>query len=345
MANYFIIGGDGKEYGPVTDSDVQQWIIESRLNAQSLAKAESDAEFRPLEKFPEFAAAFASALLATGTSPAARPEDFLGRDYELDLGGCISGGWDLLKKNFAVVILSFVVILAVEIAFMIVLNLILMPFASGLLHAPIAVRLGVNYLNSAVVSLVMGPMMGGLYYVYLKTIRQQPTGVGEVFAGFQQAFSQLFFGTLAVSLTVGACLLPFNYVWQMKAGPLLEQLQQMKNAAPTEIQQLMPQLVSAITSSLPILFVCLIPMTYLAVSLQFTVPLIMDKQMDFGTAMKTSWKMVNQHWWQVFGLTILVGLVSAAGALACCVGLLFTIPIGLVAMMIAYETIFGTQKN
>jgi hypothetical protein len=56
MANYIIIGGDGKEYGPVTDADVRQWLAESRLNAHSLAKAESDAEFRQLGKFPEFAA-------------------------------------------------------------------------------------------------------------------------------------------------------------------------------------------------------------------------------------------------------------------------------------------------
>jgi hypothetical protein len=61
MANYTIIGGDGKEYGPVTAADLRQWIAEERLNAQSLAKAESDAEFRPLEKFPEFADAFGKA--------------------------------------------------------------------------------------------------------------------------------------------------------------------------------------------------------------------------------------------------------------------------------------------
>ena len=58
MANYIIIGGDGKEYGPVSDVDVRQWIAEGRLAASSLAKAESDAEFRPLALFPEFAATF-----------------------------------------------------------------------------------------------------------------------------------------------------------------------------------------------------------------------------------------------------------------------------------------------
>lgn len=68
MANYFIIGGDGKEYGPVTDAELREWIAEDRLNAQSLAKAESDAEFRALDKFPEFADAFSKAP-ASGIPP------------------------------------------------------------------------------------------------------------------------------------------------------------------------------------------------------------------------------------------------------------------------------------
>jgi hypothetical protein len=59
MASYIVIGGDGKQYGPITGEDVQKWISESRLSAQTLAKAESDAEFRPLSTFPEFADLFA----------------------------------------------------------------------------------------------------------------------------------------------------------------------------------------------------------------------------------------------------------------------------------------------
>src|SRR5580698_9194381 len=57
---YTIIGGDGKEYGPISEADLRKWIAEGRLSVQSLAKAESDAEFRPLSTFPEFADLFAA---------------------------------------------------------------------------------------------------------------------------------------------------------------------------------------------------------------------------------------------------------------------------------------------
>jgi len=51
---YFIIGGDGKQYGPISNEELRKWVVEGRLNAQSMAKGENDADFRPLSAFAEF---------------------------------------------------------------------------------------------------------------------------------------------------------------------------------------------------------------------------------------------------------------------------------------------------
>ena len=68
---YIIIGGDQKQYGPISAEDMRKWVAEGRLNAQSLVKGEGDAEFRPLGGFPEFVDALAA---ATGRAAApARP--------------------------------------------------------------------------------------------------------------------------------------------------------------------------------------------------------------------------------------------------------------------------------
>jgi hypothetical protein len=344
MANYFIIGGDGKEYGPVSDADVRLWIAEGRVNAESRAKAESDAEFRALAQFPEFAAALAGQAAPATIAPVKTAADLLERDYELDLGGCIARGWELLKGNFGILFVASLIMVAAIFGFPIALGLIIAPLTKHLLQTPPIVQVGFNYLLPVVTTLIIGPTAGGVFLAFLKTIRKQPVGMDGLFAGFQSAFAQLYLGALVVGLITGACMLPGQYVWQMKAGPLLEQMQHLQND-PAGMQNLLPQLLAAFTSALPLLFVCLIPVTFLTVCWQFTLPLIIDKQMDFSTAMKTSWKMVNKHWWQVFGLTILVGLVSFAGLLGCCIGVLFTAPIGMAAMMVAYETIFGTQKN
>ena len=61
---YTVIGGDQKQYGPISAEDVRKWIAEGRLNAHSLVKAEGDADFRALGGFPEFVAALASAATA-----------------------------------------------------------------------------------------------------------------------------------------------------------------------------------------------------------------------------------------------------------------------------------------
>ena len=56
MANYFIIGSDGKEYGPVTGADVRQWMAAGRVGLQSKARIEGAAEWKLLSEFPEFSA-------------------------------------------------------------------------------------------------------------------------------------------------------------------------------------------------------------------------------------------------------------------------------------------------
>jgi hypothetical protein len=65
---------------------------------------------------------------------------------------------------------------------------------------------------------------------------------------------------------------------------------------------------------------------------------------DFWTAIGMSRKMVQKHWWNVFGLIILIDLLNIAGVCACCIGLLFTIPVGFAALMFAYETIFSERQ-
>jgi len=93
-----------------------------------------------------------------------------------------------------------------------------------------------------------------------------------------------------------------------------------------------------------LLIIGLIPATYILVSWTFTLPLIVDKQMGVWTAITTGWRMVNKHWFHVFGLIILMSLVNIPGACMCGIGILFTMPIGLAALCYAYEDIFGRQN-
>jgi len=55
---YKIIGADGREYGPVTDGQLRQWIAEGRVNAQTWILAPGAPEWKPIRALPEFAGLF-----------------------------------------------------------------------------------------------------------------------------------------------------------------------------------------------------------------------------------------------------------------------------------------------
>jgi uncharacterized membrane protein len=333
MAIYFIIGGDKKEYGPITAGDMRQWVAEGRLNAQSLAKAEGEASWSTLGTIPEFADLFGAGTpppIATSLSAPANV-DFLERDYELDLGGCISQGWGLVKDNMNVLLVAVLIWFGIEFV------------ASVLGNIPL-----IGPVFTIANFVISGPLMGGLLYLSVRVIRREPAQVGDVFLGFKQAFGQLFLANLVQALIAGLCLMPFFIVIGVKAAPLLAQWQQLRqqlqNGTPPSPETI-AAIKAVIVGGLPVLLVCAIPLTYLVVSWKFSLPLILDKRMDFWTAMKTSWKMVNKHWWQVFGLILLIELLNLAGFCACCIGLVFTVPVGFASLMFAYETIFGARKN
>lgn len=54
---YKIVGADNREYGPVTQEEVLQWIAQGRANAQTIARLEDGGAWKPLGTFDEFKAA------------------------------------------------------------------------------------------------------------------------------------------------------------------------------------------------------------------------------------------------------------------------------------------------
>ena len=89
------------------------------------------------------------------------------------------------------------------------------------------------------------------------------------------------------------------------------------------------------------LLLCILPGIYLAVGYLFALPLVIDKKMEFWTAMEVSRRVVHEHWWSMFALVIVLALVALAGFLACGIGALISIPVASAALMFVYEDLFG----
>jgi hypothetical protein len=185
---YWIIGGDNKEYGPVTADQLQRWIAEGRLNAQSLIRAEAGTEWKPLSLFPEFDQVLRAKLAPPPPAPntAMHPIDsqnftaaILSRVAQLDIGACMSRSWNLLSDNFGVLVGS-----------------VLLVWLFGIICQVIP-------LIGPLASLVFGGVLyGGLYLVFIRRIRGEPASIADVFAGFSIMFAQLLLAGLVTKVLV-----------------------------------------------------------------------------------------------------------------------------------------------
>ncbi|HUJ44152.1 MAG TPA: DUF4339 domain-containing protein [Opitutaceae bacterium] len=97
-------------------------------------------------------------------------------------------------------------------------------------------------------------------------------------------------------------------------------------------------LVSSLLTGLGFLLLIL-PGIYLAVAWLFTFLLVVDKKLEFWTAMEVSRRVITAQWWRMFGLVILAGILAVLGVLLLIVGVFFTIPILYGSLVVAYETL------
>jgi len=315
---YKIIGADKNEYGPVSADQIRQWIVEGRINAQTLVWPEGAANWIPVSALPEFAEPLARLAPPSTQAPPAMgamaPAQFAQAgtgDYELDIGGCIGRGWQLMKNNFGLLVGATVVYGLIQ-------------FGISMLGKIPKLGVVVTLCNVVFLS---GPLMAGFYFLFLKTIRGHGGEVGDLFSGFSNNYLQLVLTYLASAFLTGLAALPGIAIF------VVGLVQTMHHHAAEPLSMALMALGSV---------VALIPSVYLSVGWMFSLALVIDKRMEFWPAMTLSRQMVGKHWWTVFALLIVCGLINVLGLLACCVGLLASVPTGFGALMYAYEDIFSS---
>jgi len=85
-----------------------------------------------------------------------------------------------------------------------------------------------------------------------------------------------------------------------------------------------------------------LPGLYLAGITVLALTLVIDRQLDFWTALKLSGTTVSKQWSKFLGFTVILALINFAGVFACGLGFFLSAPITLAAMIYAYEGIFGS---
>lgn len=305
---YKIIGGDQNEYGPIDLNTIRHWIAEGRVSGDTLVQREGSAEWQPLRTDPELEPLLEASPLPHRAAPeepsGVTAQSLLNRDYSIDTLDCLARSWELFKNSFGILFGGTALFLLIHFA----------------LSALAEVRF-IGFLFTLASLIISGPLMGGLYFLFLKTIRNQPASLEDLFAGFSDKFIQLLLTHLVVTVLTLLAALPGGVVLGM--GAVLGATQP-----------------GAIVLIVLGGILALIPVVYLTVSWVFALPLVLDKRLDFWTAMELSRRMVSKRFWEVFVLLIALFIVTAAGFLACCVGLFVSLPLAIGALMYAYEDIF-----
>lgn len=320
---FTILGSDGKEYGPVTAGKIMEWIRDGRANLQTKARHDGETEWKTLADFPEFVPtnvappvlAAAPAATAAPVSPAPAPagpvdpkayaDALLARGGSVDVFGCLSQSFHLWTGNFLPLV-------------GVTLLVFLLQAVIGMI--PLLGMIGGLFLN--------GVFYGGLYYYYLGKMRGEHREVGDAFAGFSRALVPLGLTSLLQAAFTVAMVLVFFAPW---IGFFIHAIQH-PGGAPGTLPTFTPIVLGlSALGGLVMLFV--------SVSWIFAFALVIDKGLGPWTAMAVSWRVVTRNWFSVFFTLLLGSILTMLGLIGLFIGVLFTLPLMIGALLYAYESL------
>ncbi|HTE20893.1 MAG TPA: hypothetical protein VK689_21215 [Armatimonadota bacterium] len=86
---------------------------------------------------------------------------------------------------------------------------------------------------------------------------------------------------------------------------------------------------------------CLVPGLLVMGLFTFSHSLVVEKRMGVSEALRTSWETTKPHMWMYLLWHLLVMIISSVGTYACYVGVAVTLPIAVLALVIAYRDVIG----
>jgi len=89
----------------------------------------------------------------------------------------------------------------------------------------------------------------------------------------------------------------------------------------------------------------IIPGIYLMIALMMAVPLVVEKNMSPWEALMTSRKAVTHKWFAMLGLGLLSMLVIIVGAIPLGIGLIWAVPLVMLAFAMVYRDMFGVEET
>ena len=96
---YYLIGADGKSYGPLTASDIHHWMAEGRASKYSRVRRADEDNWQALGSIPELLPP-REEVAFPGEEPAPVAVDAARAPERLDAGRCVARAWALVAYSW-----------------------------------------------------------------------------------------------------------------------------------------------------------------------------------------------------------------------------------------------------
>ena len=225
----------------------------------------------------------------------------------INAGDCVSNAWNLVKQNFGMY-------LGISLIAMILAGCI--PCISLFL---------------------VGPILGGVFYVVLREMRGEPVEFGMMFKGFDKFVPLMVIGLVQmIPEIIGQILRVVVQVGQI--GLDGRRNGDFQFFAPSDPQFAIASgvlIIAAIVGLVVVIFAIA-----WRVLLFFALPIALENDIGPIDAMKLSAQAAMSNVGGLIVLFIFEGLLALAGILALCIGIFFVIPILYAANAFAYRQVF-----
>jgi|SRR5215204_1481021 len=183
---------------------------------------------------------------------------------------------------------------------------------------------------------LLGPIIGGFYYLVLRDMRDEPVEFGMLFKGFEKFVPLMVVGIIQSIPSIVVTIFQYTIDFaRLAAGGA---------AGDSDVNFLQSGSDVAFAGfSLLIIVVAVVAFFFSIawhLAFAFAIPLVVDQDADIGTALLTSAKAAMSNVGGLIVLIILEGLVMILGVIAICLGVLVAIPVIYAANAFAYTQVF-----
>ncbi len=191
-----------------------------------------------------------------------------------------------------------------------------------------------------------GIIIGGflVFYAVMFVVSFVLGGMLGVFGALSESPAAVMVGELLIGVLASALAYPFmagiNMIGIRRAADQPISF----NEIFSHFGRTLPLMITAVVMMLLIylgMFLLIIPGLYLAIAYMLAIPLVVERGLSPWQALEASRKAISQHWFKTFGLFLLLGLITLVSVIPLGIGLVWSIPLFVIAMGVLYRTIFG----